>query len=232
MKTLVGRGSVLVLLFALAGCKSEHASREDLSSEGDRTEAAASEGHHQSEPSMHQHDHQSGHASREMQDRQEPAGERPSLGMQVDLPVVKDNKGTEIRLETLRSNETRAGKIVVLTLWCTTCQSCRVIEHDFDEKAKEYEDKGVLFVMVASSYTDSPASVNQFQAKRELGFQVLMDPESEYARYFGTKLTTTTAVIDQQGRLRYFGGFPKAEDAVKNLLAGEAVAVPETRGFG
>ena len=59
-----------------------------------------------------------------------------------------------------------------------------------------------------------------------------MDPDSEYARYFGAKLTTTTAVVDAEGRLRYYGGFPKAEDAVGNLLAGEEVAVPETRGFG
>jgi hypothetical protein len=86
-------------------------------------------------------------------------------------------------------------------------------------QAREYADRGVHFVMVDSSYTDGPDTVNQFLAQRELSFPVLMDPESAYARYFDTKLTTTMAVIDERGRLRYFGGFPKAEDAVKNLLA-------------
>ncbi len=107
-----------------------------------------------------------------------------------------------------------------------------MIEGDFDAKAKEYSNNGVQFVMVDSTCTDNQDSVNQFLAKRGLNLQVLIDPESAYARLFGTKLTTTTAVIDQQGRLRYFGGFPKSEDAVKNLLAGEEVAVPVTKGFG
>lgn len=86
--------------------------------------------------------------------------------------------------------------------------------------------------MVDSNYTDNAQRVNQFLEEKELSFRVLMDPESEIARYFGAKLTTTTAVIDAEGRLRYYGGFGGAEDAVRNLMAGEAVAVPESPGGG
>jgi thiol-disulfide isomerase/thioredoxin len=163
---------------------------------------------------------------------EQPTDSQPKSGSEVVLPAMKDSAGNEFRLETLRRGEGREGKITVLTIWCTTCHSCRVIEHDFDKKAKEYEAKGVRFLMVASSYTDTPESVNQFLAKHGLGFTVLMDPESDVPRYFGAKTTTTTAVIDAAGHLRYYGGFPKAEDAVRNLLANEDVAVPETRGFG
>jgi hypothetical protein len=59
-----------------------------------------------------------------------------------------------------------------------------------------------------------------------------MDPESEIARYLGAATTTTTAVVDADGRLRYYGSLAKAEDAVRNLMAGEEVALPETPPMG
>lgn len=232
MKNQIGLGTVVLLALAISGCKSKPASTNDHSSNASHTQAATSQDHHAQGLPAPEHSHQGRHGRNETAHNQEPAGTKPSLGMAVGLPVVKDNSGKEFRLETLRSSEGNKGKIVVLTFWCTFCHSCRVIEQDFDKKAKKYAEQGVLFAMVDSSFTDSPESVNQFLAKFDLGFPVLMDPNSEYARYFGTKLTTTTAVIDAEGRLRYYGGFPKAEDAVKNLVAGEDVALPETRGFG
>lgn len=154
------------------------------------------------------------------------------LGEEVRDFAVTDNTGEAFRLGTLRRTEVSRGKIAVLTFWCTTCSSCRRIEKDFDERAKDYEAQGVLFLMVDSNYTDNAEHVNQFLEEKELGFRVLMDPESEIARYFGAKLTTTTAVIDAEGRIRYYGGFGGAEDAVRNLMAGEDVAVPESPGGG
>jgi hypothetical protein len=59
-----------------------------------------------------------------------------------------------------------------------------------------------------------------------------MDSDSKVARYFGARFTTTSAVLDREGQLRYYGGFRGVEAAVRNLLAGEEVAVPESPGFG
>jgi peroxiredoxin len=162
--------------------------------------------------------------------RQESAERR--LGEEVRDFAVTDNAGKAFRLRTLRATEKSRGKIAVLTFWCTTCSSCRRIEKDFDEKARGYEEQGVLFLTVDSNFTDSAQRVNQFLEESDLSFRVLMDPESEIARYFGARLTTTTAVIDAEGRLRYYGGFGGAEDAVRNLMAGEDVAVPESPGGG
>jgi thiol-disulfide isomerase/thioredoxin len=145
---------------------------------------------------------------------------------------VTDNTGKAFRLGTLRRSDESTGKIAVLTFWCTTCHSCRSIERSFDEKAKVYEGQGALFLAVDSNFTDSAQRVNRFLEQHELSFPVLMDSESEIARYFGAKLTTTTAVIDADGRLRYYGGFGGAEAAVRNLMAGEEVAVPESPGGG
>ena len=164
-------------------------------------------------------------------DQRQERGQR-RLGEEVRDFTVTDNTGKTFRLGTLRRTEESAGKIAVLTFWCTTCHSCRGIERGFDEKAKEYLGQGVLFLAVDSNFTDNPKRVNRFLEQNELGFPVLMDSESEIARYFGARLTTTTAVIDADGRLRYYGGFQGADAAVRNLMAGEEVAVPEGPGGG
>jgi len=162
--------------------------------------------------------------------RQEGAQRR--LGDEVRDFTVTDSTGKAFRLGTLRRTEESQGKIAVLTFWCTTCHSCRSIERDFDAKAKVYEGQGILFLAVDSNFTDNAQRVNRFLEQHGLGFPVLMDSESEIARYFGARLTTTTAVIDADGRLRYYGGFGGGEAAVRNLLAGEEVAVPESPGGG
>jgi peroxiredoxin len=190
--------------------------------------SALGQGHHGPERGHHgEGDHQEGPT----RDRH-AAGARPRVGTEVEDFAVTDNTGKAFRLGTLRRTEASLGKIAVLTFWCTTCGSCRQIEKAFDKKAKEYKGDRVQFFMVDSNFTDSVQRVNRFLEKNDLSFPVLMDSESRIARYFGTKLTTTTAVIDAEGRIRYYGGFGKAEDAVRNLLAGKDVLVPESPTSG
>jgi peroxiredoxin len=153
-------------------------------------------------------------------------------GEEVQDFTVTNMTGETLRLGSLRRTADTPGKIVVLTFWCTTCHSCRDIEREFDAKAKAYAAEGARFLMVASNYTDSSDRVNQFLQAKGLGFTVLLDPEGEIANYFGATLTTTTAVIDVEGRLRYYGDFGGAPAAVRNLIAGEQVAVPERPADG
>jgi peroxiredoxin len=153
-------------------------------------------------------------------------------GEEVRDFTVTNMTGATFRLGSLRRTADTPGKIVVLTFWCTTCHSCRDMEREFDAKAKAYAAEGARFLMVASNYTDSSDRVNQFLQAKGLGFTVLLDPEGEIADYFGATLTTTTAVIDVEGRLRYYGDFGGAPAAVRNLIAGEKVAVPERPADG
>lgn len=158
--------------------------------------------------------------------------ERPHVGEELKDIVLADSTGSAFQLAAFRRTKESAGTITVLTFWCTTCGSCRMVEKDLDEKARDYKDKGVQFLMVASNHAETPDGVNRFLKKNRLGFRVLMDPESALARYLGAATTTTTAVVDAEGRLRYYGSLTKAEDAIRNLIAGEEVAVPETRPMG
>jgi len=155
------------------------------------------------------------------------------LGKEIKDFLLKDSAAKSFQLSALRRTEKTQGTIAVLTFWCTTCVSCREIEKNFDKKSREYKEQGVLFLMVDSNAPETADQVNAFLRKNELGFTVLMDSESELARYFGATRTTTTAVIDADGRLRYYGGYGKrVSDALDDLLAGKDVAVPESQANG
>jgi len=168
-----------------------------------------------------------GDGGHQRRDHGQPEGAQSRLGEEIKDFSLTDNTGKVFQL-----TERSKGTLVVLTFWCTTCMSCRQMEKEFDKKAKEYKDKGALFLMVASNSTENADQVNRFLKKNELSFPVLMDSESKIAQYFGSTLTTTTAVIDTHGRLRYYGAFSKADEAVRDLIAGKDVAVPESRPSG
>lgn len=166
------------------------------------------------------------------------AGERPAhpapevppsrIGEAIQDFTLNDSEGRPFRLSDLRRSASSPGTIAVLTFWCTTCTSCRMMERGFDQKVREYSGKGVRFLMVASNATETADPVNRFLENRGVRFPVLMDAGSRVARLFDARFTTTTAVIDANGRLRYWGAFRWAEAAVKDLLAGRDVAMPQS----
>jgi len=155
------------------------------------------------------------------------------LGTEIKDFSLTDSTGKAFQLSSLRRTEKNKGTMAVLTFWCTTCVSCREIEKDFNRRAREYKEKGALFLMVDSNAPETVEQVSGFLKKNELSFPVLMDSESEIARYFGATRTTTTAVIDAEGRLRYYGGYGNSVvNAVEDLLVGKGVAVPESQASG
>lgn len=209
MKAVMGSWAAALVL-ALTACSSE---REH-------------DGHGRQDHERHRH------GAHDHEESASPVRDRPRIGESIADFSLKDNAGEDFRLETLRQTDQNKGKVAVLTFWCTTCVSCRHIERDFDRKAREYSQKDVLFLMVASNHTETREQVNDFLRKNQLSFPVLMDPDSKIADYFGATVTTTTAVIDAEGKLRYYGGLGKAENAIRDLMAGREVSVSETRPNG
>lgn len=207
----IGFGVALLALAVTEAAPGQGHTRPERGHHGDR-------GHRHDGPRRHEHGAE--------------ADPKVRPGSEVENFALVDHAGNAFELKALRRTEANNGGIAVLTFWCTTCASCRQIERTFDQKAKEYQDRGVRFFMVDSNHTDTAQQVNRFLTVNELSFPVLMDSESKVARQFGATLTTTTAVIDTDGRLRYYGGFRKAEDAIRDLLAGQDVEVPQSSGSG
>jgi thiol-disulfide isomerase/thioredoxin len=160
----------------------------------------------------------------------ESSPKKIEVGGKVPGFTMVDLTGGKIRLSELRKS---AGKSrpLVMTFWCSFCHSCRHVERDLDALAKEYNDKAVVVGIDASGETVE--QVADFLREKGLAVPIMIDPEGLTADLFGTRVTTTTVVIDREGVLRYCGQFGHgehafAEDALKAVLAGKEVAVKAT----
>ena len=127
---------------------------------------------------------------------------------------------------------------VVLTFWCSFCHSCRHVEHRLDKLARQYKAKAGVIALDASA-GETAEGVAAFAKERGLTFPIALNSNGTAADIFGTRVTTTTVVIDSQGVLRYCGRFGDnhnqhtfAEDALQAVLAGEEVHVKTTRHKG
>ena len=166
-----------------------------------------------------------------------PGSPGVKVGDKVPDISIKMLDGKSIKLSELREDEKRTTTgVVVLSFWCTTCHSCRHVETHLGKLAKDYEGKAVVMALDANS--DDPAdAIIAFIKKTGLTLPVAIDPSGGAADVFGIRTTTTTVVIDGDGRLRYCGQFRQkggasAEDAVRAVLAGNEVAVKTTPHHG
>lgn len=158
---------------------------------------------------------------------------RTAVGDQVpDFTVVDLDGKTWKSSELHRKAGLKDRTAVVLTFWCSFCHSCRHVEGDLDRLAKEYKGKAAVFAIDASA-GETAEDVLEFADEKGLTVPILLNPDASAADLFGTKVTTTTVVIDADGVLRYCGRFGHgkhrpAEEALKAVLAGKDVQVKTT----
>ena len=145
--------------------------------------------------------------------------------------------GKTVKLSELQKDEKRTKKgVVVLSFWCSTCASCRRVEHHLDKLAKDYEGQAAVLALDANA-GETAEKVAAFAKEKGLTVPIVLDPGGRTADRFGNDVTTTTVVIDGNGVLRYFGRFREgdrayAEEALKAVLAGKEVAVKTTAPEG
>lgn len=145
--------------------------------------------------------------------------------------------GKKWKLSELRQNkEITADGTLVLTFWCSFCHSCRHVEKSLDALAQEYRGQVGVIALDASA-GESTEGVAEFALARELSLPIALDASGASADIFGTRVTTTTVVIDKDGLLRYRGQFGDGQhsfalDALHAVLAGKDVPVQETRQKG
>jgi thiol-disulfide isomerase/thioredoxin len=168
--------------------------------------------------------------------------ERPTAAAIKVGEKVPDFSLTTLDGRVWKFSELRAHKafgkdgIAVLTFWCSFCHSCRHVEHPLDNLAKKYKGR-VLVMAIDSSVGETVEEVAAFKKKERLSLPIGLDPEGHAADIFGAKFTTTTAVIDGEGVLRYFGQFGRAdhrlaENGLKDVLANRDVEIDHSRQRG
>jgi thiol-disulfide isomerase/thioredoxin len=197
---------------------------------------AATEHAAEGSPRRHHGSHHENHAAT---DGSQHAGQHTkaiAVGDKVpDFEVTLD--GRTWTLSELRKNKdiTPDGTLV-LTFWCSFCHSCRHVEGDLDKLAQQYQGQAGVIALDASS-GETRQKVAEFAKKKGLTLPIALNASGSAADIFGINATTTTAVIDSTGTLRYLGQFRDREhtfahDALKAVLAGKEIAIKTTRPKG
>jgi thiol-disulfide isomerase/thioredoxin len=177
------------------------------------------------------HDHERPHAVEE--EASSPAKVLKSINIGDGVPDFDVTiNGNQWKLSELRKDEelTRDGTLV-FTFWCSFCYSCRLVESELDDLAKQYHRQIGVLALDASA-DETTEKVRAFAVERGLTLPIAISQDGTAADVFGVSKTTTTIIVDSQGVLRYRGQFSGAKDALHAVLAGEQVATPETKQIG
>jgi thiol-disulfide isomerase/thioredoxin len=156
-----------------------------------------------------------------------------TVGAKVPDFSLRTLDGKAVKFSELQKDKKRTKKgVVVLSFWCSTCSSCRHVEHHLAKLAKDYEGRAAVIALDANA-GETAERVAAFARKNGLAMPIVLDPSGRTADVFGTEVTTTTVVIDGDGALRYCGQFRQGErayveEALKAVLAGKEVAVKTT----
>lgn len=171
------------------------------------------------------------------------AAEKPEIGKRVPnftLPNMNPHEGLPKELTLYNIKDKKA---IVIIFIATRCP----VSLDYDERmanlAKEYADKGVMFIGINSNNIEPAAEVTEHAQKKGFTFPVLKDEGNRVADMYEARVTPEVFVVDSNFVLRYHGRIDDSQNparvnqrdlknALDALLAGKEPPVKETRAFG
>ncbi|MBT6155998.1 MAG: redoxin domain-containing protein [Planctomycetaceae bacterium] len=138
-------------------------------------------------------------------------------------------------------------KLVVVIFMGTECPIGNAYVPDLVALQQRYPDKQVQVIGINSVLSDSAGTVARYVKEFKIDFPVLIDNDQTIADRFGAQRTPEIFVLDGQRKIRYRGRIDdrfgyiykreesrrqELEEALKELLAGKDVSVPETEPVG
>lgn len=135
-----------------------------------------------------------------------------------------------------------SGKIVVINFWSVECPSSIRADEQIQPMLEAWGDEVVL-LSIASNANETREQISE-EARLRGTTPILHDADQEVAKTYGAVTTPHIFVIDQEGVLRYQGGFDDRtfrqlertvnylKIAVDALLAGEIPDPAETPPYG
>ena len=213
----------------------EHAKHVEAKMAGHKGEERGKHDHHKKDG--HKRGEHKDHKHGEHHDKETAPQGSVKIGDKVPDFSVRTLDGKSAKLSELQKDERRTEKgVVVLSFWCTTCHSCRDVEHLLAKMYKDYGGQAAVIALDANA-DETAERVAAFVKKNRLELPIVLDPGGNTADLFGVKRTTTTVVIDGNSVLRYCGQFRQkgggsAEEALKAVLTGKEVAIKTTPHHG
>ena len=164
------------------------------------------------------------------------------IGDKAPAFSLQDQNGKQVTLSDF------SGKIVVLEWINPGCPF--VVRHGKEQTmknvAEKYKDKDVVWLGVIPGDGAKADAAKAWAKTASLEYPILLDTATTVARSYGAKATPHMFVIDKSGKLAYSGAIDNDADgekpqtgrtnyvakAIDALLAGQTVAVSETKAYG
>jgi cytochrome c biogenesis protein CcmG/thiol:disulfide interchange protein DsbE len=108
----------------------------------------------------------------------------------------------DLRTGAVRTLADYRGKVVLLNVWATWCEPCKVEMPSMEELYRAYGPRGVHVVAVSIDNTASEDSIRAFAKGLGLTFEILHDPTHEIERAYQTTGYPESFVIDSRGTIR------------------------------
>lgn len=94
------------------------------------------------------------------------------------------------------------GKVVLLNVWATYCEPCKIEMPSLQKLHEMYGDKGLKIVAVEVDHAVSDDSVKKFAEKYKLSFEILRDTSGAIEKAYQTTGIPETFVIGPEGTIR------------------------------
>lgn len=120
----------------------------------------------------------------------------PRKGFQAPDLALADANGNMIRLADLR------GQPVVINLWASWCQPCRMEMPALQRVYSEYQPQGLVLLGINATSQDDLAAARAFVEELGLTFPILYDSQGTVARLYALNALPTTFFIDRAGVIR------------------------------
>ncbi len=145
------------------------------------------------------------------------------------FPVEVGSVAPDFRAVDLATNDTvqlrsYRGQVVLLNVWATWCQPCRVEMPSIQRLHDSFGRQGLRVLAVSIDEQDADV-VREFQRSYELTFDILHDRSRAIERVYQTTGVPETFVINREGRIvkKMIGAHewdsPANRDLIRRLLA-------------
>ena len=124
------------------------------------------------------------------------------------FPVAVGSQAPEFKAVTVagaKRTKTLAdykGKVVLLNVWATWCEPCRVEMPSIEKLHREFGPKGLSVVAVSIDDPGSESRITDYTKELGLTFEVLHDPDQAISRNYQITGYPETFVIARDGTIR------------------------------
>jgi peroxiredoxin len=112
------------------------------------------------------------------------------------------------------------GQVVLLNIWATWCEPCRVEMPSIEQLYRDYAPKGLRVVAVSIDDPGTDAAIRKFATDYKLTFEILHDSSKAIENTYQATGVPETAVISRDGtiRKRIIGATDWSSEANRRLI--------------